>query len=82
MHKVTRVETLENFQLKITFDESEVRIFDAKPYLEKGVFQRLKNQAEFKQAFVQWDTVCWPGELDISPATLYIKSKPIRNLAA
>jgi hypothetical protein len=82
MHKVTKVEVLDNYHLKLTFNEEEERLFDATPYLEKGVFNRLKDKAQFKQAYVQWDTVCWPGELDISPATLYLKSKPIRNLAA
>lgn len=28
------------------------------------------------QAFVALDTVCWPGDLDIAPETLYDRSIP------
>lgn len=82
MHKVTAVEVLKSYQLKITFEGGEQRQFDATPYLEKGVFNQLKDKALFDLAYVQWDTVCWPGELDISPDTLYLKSKPLKDLAA
>jgi len=82
MHKVTSVEVLKSYQLKITFEGGEQRQFDAAPYLEKGVFNQLKDKALFDLAYVQWDTVCWPGELDISPDTLYLKSKPLKDLAA
>ncbi len=82
MHKVTAVEVLDDYELRITFEGEEKRQFDAKPYLNKGVFTRLKDKALFKLAYVQWDTVCWPGELDIAPETLYVKSRPIKDLAA
>jgi len=42
-----------------------------------GVFTRLQDIALFKQAFVALDTVCWPGDLDIAPETLYDRSIPI-----
>jgi hypothetical protein len=65
-----------NFMLELIFSSGETRIFDAKPYLEKGAFKALQEEQLFKQAYVAYDTVCWPGELDISPETLYIKSIP------
>jgi hypothetical protein len=49
-------------------------LFDARPYLSKGAFTRLQNPALFKQAYVAFDTVCWPDELDIAPETLYDRS--------
>lgn len=45
-----------------------------RPYLEIGIFQRLKNPELFKRAKVAIGTVCWPGELDIAPETLYLES--------
>ncbi len=82
MHKVIEVETLENFKLLLTFSDQQKRLFDATEYLNKGVFVKLRNKTLFNQAYVQWDTVCWPGDLDISPDTLYIKSKPLDELTA
>lgn len=76
MHKVISVKTLENYTLAVTFESGEERLFDMTPYLNKGVFKQLKNIDTFNQAYVAWDTVCWPNELDISPETLYLRSEP------
>lgn len=77
MESVIRVCAQDNFHLELNFSTGETRLFDARPYLEKGVFQRLKDPALFKQAYVAFDTVCWPGNLDIAPETLYDRSKPV-----
>ncbi|KIH75486.1 Protein of unknown function [Geoalkalibacter ferrihydriticus] len=71
MESVIRVVARDDFHLELWFRSGEHRIFDARPYLDRGVFQRLKNVALFKQAYVAMDTVCWPGDLDIAPETLY-----------
>jgi len=64
-----------SFSLLITFNTGEVKRFDARPYLEKGAFRRLKSPELFEQAFVAFDTVCWPDHLDIAPETLYDRSR-------
>jgi Protein of unknown function (DUF2442) len=76
MEQVIAVRPREDFHLELTFSTGEERVFDARPYLARGVFQRLKDPVLFKQAFVAMDTVCWPGELDIAPETLYDRSIP------
>ena len=78
MEHVISVSPRDDFHLELAFNTGEVRLFDARPYLEKGVFQRLKDITLFKQAYVALDTVCWPGELDIAPETLYDRSQPVR----
>ena len=77
MEVVISVKAREDFQLEIRFDTGETRLFDTRPYLEKGVFQRLKDPSLFKQAYVSFDTVCWPGNLDIAPETLYDRSRTL-----
>lgn len=74
MQSVISVTTKENHLLELKFNTGEMRLFDATPYLEKGVFKKLKDKTLFNQAYVAFDTVCWPGNLDISPDTLYLKS--------
>jgi hypothetical protein len=76
METVTQVRARDDYMLELEFDTGETRVFDARPYLEKGVFTRLKDPAMFKQAYVAYDTVCWPGNLDIAPETLYDRSRP------
>lgn len=75
MESVTFVHARDDFQLELKFSTEEVRLFDMGPYLDKGVFRRLQDLALFKQAYVAFDTVCWPGNLDIAPETLYDRSR-------
>ncbi len=80
MEKVVQVDALGGFRLKMRFNTGETRIFDARPYLQKGVFQKLQDKTLFGQAYIALDTVCWPGGLDIAPETLYDRSENIENL--
>ena len=77
MESVTSVQARDDFHLELKFNTGETRLFDARPYLEKGVFQRLKDPALFRQAYVAFGTVCWPGNLDIAPETLYDRSRVV-----
>lgn len=79
MESVIRVVAKEDFSLELWFDDGTHRLFDAKPYLERGVFTRLKDPSKFRQAFIGFDTVCWPGDIDIAPETLYDCSVPIEE---
>ncbi len=76
METVIQVRPRDDYMLELEFNTGERRIFDVRPYLERGVFSRLKDPAIFKQAYVAYDTVCWPGHLDIAPETLYDRSHP------
>jgi len=78
MELVTRVVPRENYRLELEFDNGEVRLFDVSPYLEMGVFKRLKDLSLFAKAYVAFDTVCWPGEIDIAPETLYDLSVSVK----
>ncbi len=77
MESVIRVVPRKNFFLELWFDTGDHRLFDARPYLDRGVFTRLQNINFFNQAFVALGTVCWPGDLDIAPETLYDRSVPL-----
>ena len=75
MIEVTAVRPLENYRLELSFTTGETRIFDAQPYLDKGIFTELKDPLYFRQARVSLGTVTWPHEQDFAPETLYIDSQ-------
>lgn len=81
MEAVTHVTPRDDFHLELEFNTGELRVFDVRPYLDKGVFKQLKDIKLFKQAHVAFDTVCWPGNLDIAPETLYDRSMPLKKAA-
>jgi len=45
-----------------------------KPYLDRKPFQGLACLPLFLQAKVAFGTVVWPGNLDIAPETLLLRS--------
>ncbi len=74
MKKVVAARANEDFSLDLQFNDGSVRRFDAKPYLNYGVFTELKDIRYFQQVRVAFGTVQWPHEQDISPETLYLES--------
>ncbi len=79
MTKVVAVKANEDFSLDLKFNDGSVRNFDAKPYLDFGVFDELKDIRYFKKARIAYGTVQWPHDQDISPDTLYIESQPVEK---
>lgn len=73
---VIRVKPLPNYQLELTFANDEVRVFDMTAYLHKKPFNRLTENNRFMSAHVDYGTVVWEGNIDISPETLYDRSVP------
>lgn len=74
MNSVISVRARDDFHLELLFADGEHRFFDMMPYLTKGVFTELQAPALFEQAYVGLGTVCWPGNLDIAPETLFDRS--------
>lgn len=77
MHKIIKVETLDNYKLLLTFSNNEKRIKDMKPYLNKGVFKKLKDKSFFNSVHISFDTISWNEEIDICADTLYESSIPV-----
>ena len=74
---VKQVKPLENYQLLLTFDNDEQRIFDVRPLLSFGKFRELSSPAIFNTVRVSFDTIAWPNGLDIDPEYLYEHSKAL-----
>ncbi len=74
---VKSVRALDDYELQVSFANGESRRFDVKPYLDRGIFVRLRDLAVFRAARVVAGSVEWPNGLDLSYNTLYIEGQPI-----
>lgn len=72
--QVTRVTAKPDHRLLLVFANGETRLFDMTPWLDKGVFRTLRDSPAFAQAHVVDGSVEWPGEIDLSYDTLYLRS--------
>lgn len=77
MREVKEVEVLLDYKLLLTFDNNEKKIKDMKPYLDKGVFQKLKDKNFFNTVKISYGTISWGQELDMCADSLYETSEKI-----
>ncbi|MDR0685467.1 MAG: DUF2442 domain-containing protein [Spirochaetaceae bacterium] len=74
---VIKVKPLKDYEVELTFENNEVKIFDVRSYLETGIFRKLKDKKLFNQVKISFDSIEWPGGIDLDPEILYKKSKTV-----
>lgn len=79
MIKVIEAKANDDFSLELRFNDGSIKRFDATPYLDYEVFRPLKNIDYFKRIKIAFGTVQWQDEQDISPDTLYLEGKDIKE---
>lgn len=75
---VTSVRVLARYIVELTFDTGEVKVLDLEPLLAGPIFEPLTNDYElFRQVSVSDEagTIVWPNGADLSPQTLYERSR-------
>ena len=77
--RVKEVEPESGYKLRLTFTNGERRQFDMTPWLDKGVFRELRDQAVFRSVHPWHGTVQWSGGQDLCPDTLYEGSVPVEG---
>jgi hypothetical protein len=75
--RVKEVKYQSKYKLILTFQNSEVKLFDLSSYLNYPVFENLKNESFCTKAKVINGTVAWDDVIDFDPDTLYLESKSI-----
>jgi hypothetical protein len=72
--RVTDVEALPEFRLRITFADGLIGIVDMTQLVHSpnaGVFAALLDPSLFAQAKIEYGAVTWPGELDLAPDAMH-----------
>ena len=54
---VLEVKSHEDFSLMVVLDTGERRLLDMKPYLDFGVFKKIRDYEKFKKVRVAFDTI-------------------------
>ena len=75
--KITKVKTLDNMMLLLTFKSGEQRLYDASQLLKYPVFHPLEDKEVFTHPEIDHGVVTWlDGELDVAPESMYENSYP------
>lgn len=74
---VKTVQAIDNYNLILTFENGEKRLFDMNPYLDKEIFKALRDISKFNSVRLSFDTIEWENEADLDPEFLYEYSTKI-----
>ena len=73
---VKNVQPLEHYQILVTYETGERRVFDVKPYISGDWFGELADRRVFQSVHPCGTTVAWEDGQDIAPHELYENSVP------
>ena len=81
MHWITDVSYIDDYKLKLKFENGEYKLVDLKPHLEGKIFEPLKDISYFKSVKLNKDidTIVWQNNADFSPDFLYEIGQSIKN---
>lgn len=79
---VTEVQPLEEYRLRLRFEDDFTGIVDLSEHVEfTGIFRPLRERDYFVKVRVNADigTICWPNGADVDPDVLYsiVTGEPI-----
>jgi hypothetical protein len=77
--RVVEVKPNADYSLILKFTNGEVRRFDVRPYLERGVFRELKDAQLFNSVRPSLGSIKWLNGQDLCPDTLYLDSQPLSS---
>jgi len=72
---VAAVQPKEHLMLHVKFIDGLEGTVQFKSSHLTGVFEALKDEAYFKQVFIDHGVVTWPGELDLAPDAMHTEIK-------
>jgi len=77
--RVKAVKPNPDYTLTLLFTNGEIRLFDVKPYLGRGIFTELEDQSLFNSVTPFLGSIQWRNGQDFCPDTLYMDSVPCPN---
>ncbi len=70
---VISVIALNDYMLRVKFDNGQQGVLDMNPFLTFGVFKKIRDLEHFKQVKVSFDTIEWSTGADLDPEFVYEK---------
>lgn len=72
--RLTSVKPLPNYEIEVVFNDGTHGYVDMTTLITSdraGVFAALKDKELFKQAYLEYGVLTWPGEIDLAPDAMH-----------
>ena len=71
--RITSLEPLPNYCLKLTYETGEIKEFDVKPYIKGSFYSQLAKESYFRSVRIvrNGNGIEWPNGQDMAPHELY-----------
>jgi hypothetical protein len=76
---VVSVRPNEDFSLTVVFEDGVQGVLDMSPYLDFGVFKKIKAFEQFKRVRIAFDTVEWECGADLDPEFVRAKCRTVEK---
>ena len=78
MLRITSADYLQDYKIRVSFNDGANRVFDFLPVIEKYTVFKVLSDVELLKSFILTDTLEWnDGELDIAPEYIYQNGMPL-----
>ena len=68
MNKVVNIEILDDYTLKLLFQDSAEKIVSIRPFIGKGFTEELLDKSNFEKVEIdEGGGICWPNGYDFCP---------------
>ncbi|MBE2216933.1 MAG: DUF2442 domain-containing protein [Ignavibacteria bacterium] len=65
-----KVEPIEDYSIRIQFDDGVVKTIDIKPFIDGGISTELRDINFFNRVYLDNGSVTWPNGYDFCPVFL------------
>ena len=69
--EVIKAKYLQEYKLKVWFNNGQIRLVDLEDHLQGEVFEPLKDIEQFKDFTINFNTIEWKNGADFAPEYLY-----------
>ena len=83
--KPIKAEALQDYGLKVYFDDGVSGIINLADYVKKGIFTTLKDVQLFKKVYTTESSIAWSEELEIDALAIYaeiVKKEPLEIISS
>ena len=69
--KAIEVKAIEEYKIKVTFDDGVSGVIDLSEIVQKGIFRQLKDKNAFQNVYTDGIAIAWSDELEIDADNIY-----------